>query len=61
LGESRAQLQGPNGAIAAPLLTAQQWGLKLRQQADTVIVVSHLGLWRDITLASEVPGIDLIN
>jgi 2',3'-cyclic-nucleotide 2'-phosphodiesterase (5'-nucleotidase family) len=61
LGESRAQLQGPNGAIAAPLLGGQQWGLKLRQQADTVIVVSHLGPWRDITLASEVPGIDLIN
>ncbi|HET9222196.1 MAG TPA: metallophosphoesterase, partial [Roseiflexaceae bacterium] len=54
------QHQGADNAIADPLLTAQQWVPELRRQADLVIVLSHLGLWRDITLASEVPGIDLI-
>ena len=54
------QFQAPDAAIADPLLTAQQWVPELRQQADLVVVLSHLGLWRDITLASEVPGIDLI-
>jgi 2',3'-cyclic-nucleotide 2'-phosphodiesterase (5'-nucleotidase family) len=54
------QLEDPDQAIADPLLTARQWVPELRQRADLVIVLSHLGLWRDITLASEVPGIDLI-
>ncbi|HEU5097757.1 MAG TPA: metallophosphoesterase, partial [Roseiflexaceae bacterium] len=54
------QLQGADDAIADPLLTARQWIPELRRRADLVIVLSHLGLWRDVTLASQVPGIDLI-
>ncbi len=43
-------------AVAA----AGLWVPRLRENADFVLVVSHLGLWRDIELAAMVPGIDLI-
>lgn len=46
--------------IAPPIETAQQWIPQLRKEADMVIVLSHLGLWSDVELASAVPGIDLI-
>lgn len=40
--------------------TAQHWVPQLRAAADVVVVVSHLGLRRDVELAATVPGIDLI-
>jgi 2',3'-cyclic-nucleotide 2'-phosphodiesterase (5'-nucleotidase family) len=46
--------------IDDPLDITRRWVPKLRQQADLVIVVSHLGLWQDVALASSIPGIDLI-
>jgi 2',3'-cyclic-nucleotide 2'-phosphodiesterase (5'-nucleotidase family) len=39
---------------------ARRWVPTLRAQANLVVVLSHLGLRRDVQLAQEVPGIDLI-
>lgn len=39
---------------------AHHWVPQLRDQADLVVVLSHLGLRRDVQLAHEVRGIDLI-
>ena len=46
--------------IADPLVVAQTWVPRLRPQADLLVVLSHLGLRRDLVLARAVPGIDLI-
>jgi 5'-nucleotidase len=43
-----------------PLGAAQRWVPWLRRRFDLVIVLSHLGLWHDLRLAAQVPGIDLI-
>jgi 2',3'-cyclic-nucleotide 2'-phosphodiesterase (5'-nucleotidase family) len=40
--------------------TALHWVPQLHAAADLVVVVSHLGLWRDLELATTVPDIDLI-
>jgi len=39
---------------------AEKWVPELRKQADAVVVVSHLGVLRDVELAELVPGIDVI-
>lgn len=39
---------------------ARRWVPTLRAQANLVVVLSHLGLRRDVQLAQDVPGIDLI-
>jgi 5'-nucleotidase/UDP-sugar diphosphatase len=39
--------------------TALLWVPRLRAEADFLVVVSHLGLGRDVELATTVPGIDL--
>jgi 2',3'-cyclic-nucleotide 2'-phosphodiesterase (5'-nucleotidase family) len=43
-----------------PIETARTLVPKLRQQADMVIGLTHLGVNEDIHLASQVPGIDVI-
>jgi 2',3'-cyclic-nucleotide 2'-phosphodiesterase (5'-nucleotidase family) len=56
-------LHRPNAdevSVADPLAAAQTWVPRLRPQADLLVVLSHLGLRRDIALARAVPGIDLI-
>ena len=42
------------------LAAAQAWVPQLRLQAALLVVLSHLGLQRDIALAEAVPGIDLM-
>jgi 2',3'-cyclic-nucleotide 2'-phosphodiesterase (5'-nucleotidase family) len=46
--------------VTDPLAAAQAWVPYLRPQADLLVVLSHLGLRRDLVLARAVPGIDLI-
>lgn len=46
--------------VEEPLTVARQWAPRLRAEADVVIVLSHLGLRRDVELARQVPGLDLI-
>jgi 2',3'-cyclic-nucleotide 2'-phosphodiesterase (5'-nucleotidase family) len=46
--------------IADPLATAAALVPKLREQADVVVAVSHLGYFADLALAKDVPGIDLV-
>ncbi|MCS6922806.1 MAG: bifunctional metallophosphatase/5'-nucleotidase, partial [Fimbriimonadales bacterium] len=46
--------------VTNPLETARQLVPQLRQQADLVILISHLGIADDERLAREVPGIDVI-
>ena len=43
-----------------PVAAASHWVPTLHKQADVVVVLSHLGLWRDVELASQVPGISVI-
>lgn len=43
-----------------PIATAQQYVPELRGQVDILIVLSHLGVEQDQTLARTVPGIDVI-
>lgn len=43
-----------------PFRTAEEWVPRLREQADAVVLLSHLGLRQDERLAAEVPGIDVI-
>ncbi len=47
-------------AAKSPIETAREIVPVLRDQAQAVIVLSHLGVEEDKTLAYEVPGIDLI-
>lgn len=46
--------------IGDPLEAARKWVPELRQQADIVILLSHLGIDADEQLAARIPGIDLI-
>jgi 2',3'-cyclic-nucleotide 2'-phosphodiesterase (5'-nucleotidase family) len=46
--------------VTDPVAAARHWVPRLRQEANLVVLLSHLGLARDIRLALEVPGIDLI-
>ncbi len=46
--------------ILDPFQVARQLVPQLRQQADVVILLSHLGIEADERLAREVPGIDVI-
>lgn len=46
--------------IKDPIETAKEWVPKLRQQADVVICLDHIGYDIDQKLAKEVPGIDVI-
>lgn len=46
--------------VADPIETARKLLPELRQQADVVIVLSHIGLGLDQELAKAVEGIDLI-
>ncbi|NLG49518.1 MAG: hypothetical protein GX552_05330 [Chloroflexi bacterium] len=43
-----------------PVIAAQRWVPQLREQADILIVLSHLGAEEDKLLAEAVPGIDII-
>ena len=43
-----------------PMAAAHRWLPRLRERADLLVVVSHLGLRADIRLAQEFAGIDLI-
>jgi len=43
-----------------PIESAQKWAPKLRQEADVVVALTHLGSQWDRQLAQEVPDIDLI-
>jgi 2',3'-cyclic-nucleotide 2'-phosphodiesterase (5'-nucleotidase family) len=43
-----------------PVETARALVPRLREQADLVVALTHIGLQRDQVLAAEVPGIDLI-
>jgi 2',3'-cyclic-nucleotide 2'-phosphodiesterase (5'-nucleotidase family) len=45
---------------ADPIETAKNLVPRLRQEADVVVAVTHLGLPEDLRLASTVEGIDLI-
>lgn len=46
--------------ILDPFEVAEQLVPQLRQQADVVILLSHLGIESDLELARRVPGIDVI-
>ncbi len=46
--------------ILDPFEVAQQLVPQLRQQADVVILLSHLGIETELELARRVPGIDVI-
>jgi 5'-nucleotidase/UDP-sugar diphosphatase len=46
--------------VLNPFEVARQLVPQLRQQADVVILISHLGIGDDERLAREVPGIDVI-
>lgn len=46
--------------FANPLATAAEIVPQLREEADFVIALTHIGLQRDMELAETVPGIDLI-
>lgn len=46
--------------ILDPLEVARELVPQLRQQADVVILLSHLGIETDRVLAQQVPGIDVI-
>ncbi len=46
--------------VTNPFEVARQLVPQLRQQADVVILISHLGIGDDERLAREVPGIDVI-
>ena len=54
------RLPAESTPVGDPLSAAQHWVPRLRRQADLVVVLSHLGLWHDVQLAAQVPGIDLI-
>jgi 2',3'-cyclic-nucleotide 2'-phosphodiesterase (5'-nucleotidase family) len=47
-------------AVADPVETARALVPRLREEADVVLVLSHLGVDEDRRLASRVPGIDVI-
>jgi 2',3'-cyclic-nucleotide 2'-phosphodiesterase (5'-nucleotidase family) len=47
-------------ALVDPVGLAQQYVPRLREDTDLVVVLSHLGLAADSSLALEVPAIDLI-
>lgn len=57
-------LQWPNSIrdirVSDPIESARKWVPELRQQADVVIVLSHLGVILDRQLAEAVDGIDFI-
>ncbi len=44
----------------SPIETARELVPALRQEADAVVVLSHIGIEADKKLAAQVPGIDLI-
>jgi 2',3'-cyclic-nucleotide 2'-phosphodiesterase (5'-nucleotidase family) len=43
-----------------PVDTARALVPRLREEADAIVALTHIGLQRDQALAAEVPGIDLI-
>lgn len=49
-----------NLEIKDPIEAAKEWVPKLRQQADAVILLTHIGYDVDTQLAGQVPGIDAI-
>ncbi|MFH1084441.1 MAG: hypothetical protein V1772_01585, partial [Chloroflexota bacterium] len=49
-----------DGAILDPIQTARELVGELRGKVDLLVVLSHLGLQVDASLAQSVPGIDLI-
>jgi len=46
--------------ISDPLKAAAKWVPEVRKQADIVILLSHAGIDTDQTIASTVPGIDVV-
>ncbi len=63
-GPEVVSLHWPNSikdiAYIDPFAVAREWVPKLREQADIVVVLSHMGVTRDEELAKSVPGIDFI-
>jgi|GEM_PF-1786562 2',3'-cyclic-nucleotide 2'-phosphodiesterase (5'-nucleotidase family) len=61
-GHPLAPTERPPGTpvITDPIEVARVWVPRLRQMADAVVVLSHLGLAGDLPLARAVPDIDLI-
>lgn len=55
----RAVKEG-NLEIKDPIETAKKWVPKLRECADAVILLTHIGYDEDRKLAAQVPGIDAI-
>ena len=49
-----------NLQIRDPIEAAKEWVPKLRECADAVILLTHIGFDQDERLAAEVPGIDAI-
>jgi len=49
-----------NLEIKDPIQTAKEWVPKLRECADAVILLTHIGFDEDRKLAEQVPGIDAI-
>ncbi len=61
-GHPLAPAERPPGTpvITDPIEAARTWVPRVRQMADAVVVLSHLGLAGDLPLARAVPDIDLI-
>jgi len=49
-----------NLEIRDPVQVAREWVPKLREQADAVILLTHIGFDQDEKLAAQIPGIDAI-
>ncbi len=46
--------------VTDPVAAAREYVPKLREQADLVVILSHMGVGEDKKLAKDVPGIDVI-
>ncbi|GIP33675.1 bifunctional UDP-sugar hydrolase/5'-nucleotidase [Paenibacillus sp. J2TS4] len=46
--------------LSDPLPTIEAWVGRLKQEVDSIVVLSHLGLANDQRMAEQIPGIDLI-
>ncbi len=46
--------------VLDPIETARTWVPRLREQADVVVAMTHLGLGKDEALVRAVPGLDLV-
>lgn len=58
--QEAAQVAGGDIAVANPLEALQYFVVEVSEEADVIIVLSHLSTEMDLMLASQVKGIDLI-